>query len=387
WTEEVRTESPDTEESQLFLAPIQHATEEKEPISQWIRQRIARGEEAERKRLFYVACTRARGELHLFAAVAKNEKGEISNPDKRSLLYIAWPFAEEIFAQYASGLATTPTTGNLRTMPQTAIEPESDIALAASGQSVHPAKLWLSNFRRLPSDWAPSPPLTDVLSATHPEWIVETAGDPAPAFQRPEGSWKARMFGTVVHALLQPLAGILRSNHAQDAAEKAIQNLHRPTLLRLMQGGYAPKDALTAADRILRVLLEVSHDPCAQWLLAAYPNVDSMLPDFEVPLTALVRNAVRSVRLDRMFVAGQEPLTAGNHQLWIVDFKTATHGSGDLAQFLDEQQRQYTDQMHVYAEVVRAAYPQALPIHLGLYYPLLQKFIWWPEVAGIDADI
>ena len=49
----------------VVLAPIAGKGEESEALPKWLRRLHATREDAERKRLFYVACTRAREELHL----------------------------------------------------------------------------------------------------------------------------------------------------------------------------------------------------------------------------------------------------------------------------------------------------------------------------------
>ncbi len=392
WSEEIRAtqgdddDPSDTLQSKIFLAPIQHASETKEPIGQWIRRRIAQRKEAEMKRLFYVACTRARRELHLFGAAVKNKEGELSRPDTRSVLSVAWPFAEEIFTQ----AVTLPSAAdNLLAMPPSQPAPLSGIATHLAAETEHAdtgvaMEILLSNFRRLPSGWIPTPPPPDVWTIAVPETIETVDGETVRTAKRPEGSWKARTFGTVLHALMQPLAEILRTHSGKEKIYAAIQRLRQPAILRMMQGGYAPRDAQTAADRMVRVLLEVSTDSTAQWLLAAHPTLDSLLPEFEIPLTAVLHKTIRSVRLDRMFLAGAEPLSKSEdkQQLWIVDFKTATHGERNLEVFLAEQKEYYLEQMQRYVAVIQAAYPHSASIHVGLYFPLLQKFLWWAESAS-----
>ncbi len=389
WSEEIRTTQEDCGDpdvslhSRIFLAPIQHASETKEPIGQWIRKRIAQRKEAELKRLFYVACTRARRELHLFATAVKNIKGELAQPDPRSMLSVAWPFAKEIFTQ---AVILPNAADNLLTMLPSQPAPLPGIAtrLAAETERSDASvgiEIPLSNFCRLPSGWASTPPLPDVWSKAASRNIETVDEEEIRTEKRPDASWKARLFGTVLHALMQPLAEILRTNSGKEDIDAAIQRLRQPATLRMMQGGYTPRDAQTAADRMVRVLLEVSTDSVAQWLLAKHPTIDPLLPEFEIPLTAVLHSTVRSVRLDRMFLAGAEPLSKseGKQQLWIVDFKTATHGERNLEAFLAEQKEYYLEQMQRYTAVIQAAYPHIATVHVGLYFPLLQKFLWWAE--------
>jgi hypothetical protein len=88
---------------------------------------------------------------------------------------------------------------------------------------------------------------------------------------------------------------------------------------------------------------------------------------------------MRSVRVDRMFVAGESPMAAGDKALWIVDFKTASYGLAHVEEFFIEELKQYAEQMQLYGDIARAAYPGDRVVRLGLYYPLLSRFLWWPH--------
>jgi hypothetical protein len=110
----------------------------------------------------------------------------------------------------------------------------------------------------------------------------------------------------------------------------------------------------------------------------AVPGVSSGL-GFEVPLTALNRNVMRSIRIDRMFLAGVAPMASGEEALWIVDFKTASYGLAHVEEFLLEERKQYVEQMQMYGDIARATYPSDRVVRLGLYYPLLSRFLWWPH--------
>jgi len=371
WSEEWPLDA--SAEPRIYLAPIQHATEKDEPTSAWLRQRIRARDAAEMCRLFYVACTRARDQLHLFAEAKLSRDGNLTAPNQDSLLSVTWPFAETIFTD-ASAHKDAP--GKLLEMPTPSAEDRGNLlsSLAAHGE---PASIPLSNFRRLPADWHPewpqmdSPPSNAVLQPQS----LESAEDTSPL--RPQGSLHARNFGTVLHALLQPLATILRGDQNADAQQAAIAKLQQPAKLRLRQSGTTPKEAKMSAEKIQRTCESLAHDPIAQWILAAQPSINSALPEFEIPFTAMQQNQAISVRLDRMFLAGPEPGATGISHLWIVDFKTSDHGAHGLEEFLAEQKEIYKPTMQRYANAVRAAYPQAPAIHLALYYPLLLRCTWW----------
>ena len=111
-------------------------------------------------------------------------------------------------------------------------------------------------------------------------------------------------------------------------------------------------------------------DPQGLWILATHEEAAS-----EYAWVAM-GGTFRSVRLDRIFRAGLEPGAQGHECMWIIDYKTASHGSVGIERFLDAEQRKYGPQMETYARMMRAASDTA-EIRLGLYYPLLPKLVWW----------
>ncbi len=370
WSEEWPLD--DSAEPRIYLVPIQHATETDEPTSAWLRRRIRARDAAEMRRLFYVACTRARDQLHLFAEAKIGKDGNLSTPSQDSLLSIAWAFAKNHF----SAITESHQPATVLTMPAaTSNALPGQLRSIAANQE--PSSIPLSNFRRLPTGWHPEWPQmnTPPSNAILQPHSLESAEDTP--LLRPQGSLHARAFGTVLHALLQPLAEILRRDQDADAHQAAIAKLQQPAELRLRQSGAAPKEAKVSAEKIQRTLESLAHDHIAQWILAAQPSLDPDLPEFEIPFTAIQQNQAISVRLDRMFLAGPKPGTVGASHLWIVDFKTSDHGARGLDEFLADQKEIYKPTMQRYANAVRAAYPQAPAIHLALYYPLLLHCTWW----------
>jgi hypothetical protein len=249
----------------------------------------------------------------------------------------------------------------------------------------------LSNFQRLRSDWqAPEAP-ADIPMPEVPAW-QEGVGDSvdeedSPAFQRPQGSWRARTFGTVLHAFLEPLANILQQNSEASAQARLIDALSQPIRLQLLSSGHPPNEATRDAARMVVALHKVAADEHGRWILSEHSVPFAEGPatvlsrGFEVPLTAIHRNILRSIRVDRMFVAGEAPTSCDTDALWIVDFKTASHGAGQVEEFLAKEREQYGQQMQLYGDIARIVYPETRHVRLGLYYPLLARFVWWPYVA------
>ncbi|MGO8717599.1 MAG: UvrD-helicase domain-containing protein [Acidobacteriaceae bacterium] len=384
--------------SRVFLAPIKHVAEEEEAIGAWIRAASGERDREELKRLLYVGCTRARTEVHLFAECREVKSGGLGKPRTQTLLHTAWPVAEAIFARHMSAsLDRGRGTGKVVEMPSTpaisTVQLPSELpgyleSIAAAGEASQAnSMIRLSNFQRLPSDWQPPAALADIPIAPAPPW-QEGVSDPddengLPAFQRPQGSWRARVFGTVLHAFLVPLANILARNLGPKEQAQAIDALVQPIRLHLVGSGHPPMDAAKEADRIVSALHKTAADENGRWILAAHPSPlaleQASFPSlgFEVPLTGLFRNATRSIRVDRIFMAGETPMDRDAEALWIVDFKTASHGLGQVEEFLAEEQEQYTEQMQLYGDIARAVYPMTREVRLGLYYPLLSRFIWW----------
>ena len=67
--------------------------------------------------------------------------------------------------------------------------------------------------------------------------------------------------------------------------------------------------------------------------------------------------------LDRTFVE--------NGTRWIIDYKTSSHGGGDLDGFLENEAGRYQDQLLRYREAL--ALTESRPIRTALYFPLLDQ--------------
>jgi len=373
WSELEPPDSSADTAAHLMLAPIAGRGEPSKALNNWLNGIHRAREAAERKRLFYVACTRARQELHLFAAPAVSPNGEI-HPRFDSLLQAAWPAAEAHFA--------TTQLPEIATVPAAPAEPFV-LDLAASATPSH------SNLERLPLAFDPAARFAEARAQRLPY------GDPSDAtasshaqFSRPEGSLAARCFGNVVHAALETLADRIATGSSPDALLAELP-AWTPRLAALLRADGLPHTTVNRLAREVRTALEsILCDPDGLWLLA--PNSCAAS---EFALTAWPEShnadgqpAIRptSIRIDRIFRAGLAPHAPGEDILWIVDYKTtAPHSSASLEDFLVHQRAAYAPQLETYARILTqlphpADRPAPKEVRLALYYPTLPRLLWWP---------
>jgi ATP-dependent exoDNAse (exonuclease V) beta subunit len=356
--------NPQTGQPEYFIAPIGEKGAQQHRIYDWIQNQNKHRSAEETKRLFYVACTRARQELHLIGTASFNDKG-LAAPRPGSLLHTAWPALAETFEaaynQQRPEPATQPSGAEIIAFPA---PPQPGIVTEIAAQTEAPPE---PTFHRLRLDANLAPASTNVPIA---------AATPASAedreFHRPEGSRLARIIGSTLHLLLQRLGPQIAAQSIQPAhLESQIHTLLRAAALD-------PRQAQTALRELLQMIAACQADPIARWLLAEHPGAQS-----EVSWTGWLNGTLRTLRADRIFHAAPEPLsTAGPQCLWIIDYKTSHTTAESLDEFFARQREAYSPQLAAYARVARAASTANadMPIRLGLYYPGLtgtKRFDWW----------
>ena len=356
------------EMSHLLLAPIQSSSGKPGSLNDFIRGHHQGREEAELKRLLYVATTRARSALHLFASPS-TKKDKSVGARRGTLLHAAWPIAEALFADPASIAA------KVLSWPNVASEPEDrgGLELAAAGEVAAKRPI----LRRLRADFNPR----ERLLATKPGGTASEDLPVRPAFQRSGGSLEVRAVGETVHAFLEEVAARVAEDMSEgiaaDAAfEQALRKLQsigvRMTNYARSQG-LSPRDAERAAGLALVALESALSSRTGRWLLHPHPGAQS---EFGLHTGDLGSPGVH-IRMDRTFLAGDRPMAEGASTRWIIDFKSSEHGDPDRAYF-GVQRAKYLGQMQTYAQAARAAGEQAA-IMLGLYFPRMDRLIWWQD--------
>jgi ATP-dependent helicase/nuclease subunit A len=382
WLERGVTQPDDSGDITEFLvAPLQSKGTDRGSSKAWVDRVYRDRESQEDRRILYVAATRAREELHLFARPAyKTESDGTLNlvEPPNSLLATAWPALEdEVRARFEDWKAARAASHANQNQ-----EIESIAASGESNLSIMPNPVRPTPLRRLPPNFQPaqseassqaaseSPDLAEMLRApSFPRLSAERVGNLA--FSRHEGGLLSRALGTAVHALLEELSR-LRATTDWNAAREALQRLEPRIAAQVRASGIDRTQAAQIAAQALHHALNASHDPVGQWILSPHTEAAS-----EMSWAGVVAGSLRTVRVDRIFRAGLAPQSEEEDCWWIVDYKTAHADNVEPAIVLPELRKIFAPQLEAYAEVLRNLHGKDSLIRAGLYYPRMLLFDWW----------
>jgi ATP-dependent helicase/nuclease subunit A len=291
----------------------------------------------EAQRLLYVACTRAKSELHLYAALGlredpdaapgenADESPDIRPPHPGSLLAVLWPMVREQF-----------------TIDGQTVVPGVEAPAALRG----------GPLRRMPVDWSP-----ERLSEGLPGAMLSTADvlEEIPVFD-----WvgeTARRVGSLVHAELQ----VMNLEIHDEAAIRA----RAPHFRRWLALNGVPAERLReAVDRAVAALSAVCGDPRGRWMLKRGYRDDFR----EHAVSGHWRGEVVRAVFDRSFIDE-------DGVRWVIDYKTSRHSGGGLEEFLEREVERYRPQLERYAVLARRLGPER--VRVGLYFPLIGAWREW----------
>ena len=361
-------EEPDQsgEITEFLVAPLQSKRADRGRAKEWVDRVYRERESQEMRRILYVAATRAREELHLFARPAyKSTNGSLELVEPGNcLLATAWPAVrDDVRARFDEWAAARQASS--------ATEEPMIEAIAAQGEdnvSIMPSPARPTIVHRLPADFKDVSigATVDALTAQD----VAAIGD-SRLYERHEGGLLSRALGTAVHKLLEELAR-LRTNQDWNAARSALLRMKPRVLAAVRSAGAHESLAESIAAKAFDCALSASEDPQGQWILSPHTEAAS-----EAAWTGIVAGALRSVRVDRIFRAGHEPLSPGGDVWWIIDYKTAHADDLDPALALPELRRVFAPQLEAYAAILRNLHGDAMQLRAGLYYPRMSLLDWW----------
>ncbi|MBX2885540.1 MAG: UvrD-helicase domain-containing protein [Granulosicoccus sp.] len=292
----------------------------------------------ESARLLYVACTRARQQLHLFGTLKTNTRGDPSPPVSNSLLALLWPIMSDQF------------TGNDQLVSKSKEHPEAEVVNDPE-YDPHP-------LERLPDRWQP-PPLSQSISYSE---SPENSADEKELIEFDWAGEIARVCGIVVHQLYQQIDLVGWRTWQQQVFDE-VEKDHCST--RLLENGLPVTLLPQATELVERALINTREDQNADWIFSpAHQHIRS-----EWPVTGFINNTVQHIVIDRSFVAPDE---SGKTFRWIIDFKTSRHDETEnLEEFVEQERIRYRNTMNKYARIVRALGEE--PVKTALYFPVLKR--------------
>jgi ATP-dependent exoDNAse (exonuclease V) beta subunit len=345
--------------TEFLVAPLPTKGSESNLTRKWVDRAYQLREQQEMRRILYVAATRARDELHLFAR--PSFKTDQSQPTLcepfGSLLCTAWPaLEEEVRARFDAFRSQ-----HLETQIASIAASENNLLQMPSPPK--PAIL-----RRLPLDFHPAAP---ALESSSPSGLIRPAD--ASLYIRHEGGLLSRALGSAVHALFEQLAR-LRSVHDANTAQAMLSQYAPRIISETRSAGLTLQQSQTIAQQALQIAHRAAHDPVADWILSAHPDGAS-----ELRWTGVISQKLRTVQIDRIFRAGANPLSTGTDAWWIIDYKTAHEETTDSVNALSRLRPLFAPQLELYAEFLRMLHGKDTLIRAGLYYPRMLQFDWWEQ--------
>ena len=279
------------EVTEFLVAPLQAKGADRSGTRNWVDRVRRERDRQEERRVLYVAATRAREELHLFARPECNEKDDDSTLKEpvKGLLASLWPaIKEEAEVQFDRWIAARNTTGE-GTVESLAASGTDD--LLTMPEAVKPTLL-----RRLPPGHELTPSKTGAP-------VVESISGSATGqlYERNEGGLQSRALGMAVHELLQQLAAI-REKQDWDAARAMLRQLQPRLIAQIRAAGIDPAQAGRTAEQAQEIALNAARDPLGQWILSPHLEAAS-----ETRWAGVVNGALRTVQVDRVFKAGIVP--------------------------------------------------------------------------------
>jgi len=413
WLERGLTDAEPSDEAapltEFLIAPIQAKGADAGAAKSWVESIKRERESQELRRLLYVAATRAREELHLFARprfAVNQTSGETFLAKPTGLLATSWPaFQEEVEAKFASWLATSAAQDSAPLKLET-LAAEAGSPISTGNLLQMPPARKPTTLRRLPEGyaapgfprWSTSPAAQNALGAQPGEEGPMGQNPATPLYTRTEGGLQSRLLGTAVHALLEELSR-LRRNLDPTEASQALANSLPAIKAKIRSSGLPRTQAERLADEALAVARQASIHPVGAWILTPHPEAAA-----EPRWTALAKQGPASpmwnLRPDRVFFAPANPIIeslapetplaparANESAWWIIDYKTSHAASADLQNLVERQsflcahRQQHLGQLAAYAHVLRSLRKQhsgeTVRIRAGIFYPRLQILDHW----------
>lgn len=281
------------------------------------------GEEAELRRLLYVAITRAKRRVWLTAELATDDAGDrLKPPSTGSLLGILYDQVAEHATSHIAPLKHHAQTAGASALP-------------------------LKRLRHVPNTYPRQLDLNQSSALIDTRKAASGLVDSHPY---------ARAVGVALHRGLELLAG------APELPTTCPAWLHPVLGVSLRAQGITAGRLLEALAVVVSMIDNTLADERGRWLLAAHLDAAS-------ELSIVQKNGsdgARELIIDRTFT---DSVTGVR---WIVDYKTSSLGPGlSLDDFLVEQSDRYGAQLALYREAMVQLMPGITDVRCALYFPAI----------------
>lgn len=363
WLERGTTEA-DEQPSEFLVAAKQPKGGVRTNNKEWVDDVYRERERQEINRLFYVAATRAKEELYLFSRIEyKAAKGvmQLTIPSDTLLDTAYKALKKEIDADFARWVKTQVSQSDAGT-----------VQLAAAGSAVNSTGARTptlnARLRSLPADFT---------VVTSPAYLTSVPGSPlgAELYQRQRGGLESRLLGRAIHQLLEAVT-TARLTATWPEAIKTISRQRPQLIAGLRAEGFSVRQASALVAQAESVVLSSLDSDIARWILDPHPSAAS-----ESKWTGLIGRELRQLRPDRLFQAGDTPLSLASNsaapQWWIIDYKSAHLAADYTEQELTMLRALYSPQLELYGKFLRQLKGVKFAINLGLFYPAAARFDYW----------
>lgn len=325
------------QKNDLILAPIKEVTDANDPVYTYLRYENEVRNQLEEMRLFYVAATRAKNQLHLIGNLdyATEDDVQLKSPVNKSFLKLIWPSVQQNFIAAINNNQISTTNnketkiGNTTNNPKYLLLPNNSIPLQH-----------INNL----DDFTATPQIISINDINDAQYI-----------------------GTVIHKILYQISidGI-----AQWPTQRIHANKNHWSNM-LLQLGINPTQLEFAIQQINTAIQNTINDSRGQWILTDHVNAKS-----EFAISTNKDNCLQRLVIDRTFIDT-------DNNVWIIDYKTTKYNGNQLARFLAAEKEKHQRQLENYANVLHKLYTKlSVNTHynnicFGLYFPLITAWIDW----------
>ena len=340
--------------SDLLMAPIPQSWRRgMEPLNEYLKSLQTRRAAHEKARLLYVAATRARTELHLFADLPQGEEeSDKRQPPSGTLLATLWPAISADFpSQVDNGFPATAASKDAALAQLRA----SNAGSTSGTYGAHQAPL----FERLPNSWhlppiANGPPSTAIPIASYEP---EDEGD---------ASWSSDPHRCVARVVREHLCGLARQSSLPAATSgDAFQVLVRERLSRI---GLIENDLEQCTQHAAEIIAACLADRRFLWMFAR-GNRETMSP---LHLTGVYEGRLTSIAIDHSFIDSTDTR-------WLIDFSVEMPNTSNVEDFIASEFQRNQPQLRKSISLVRHLGPQA--VRVAMYFPFAQAFV---ELTDVD---